>query len=735
MTHLLTRFALAAVVAVLVAGCSAEAKKEKLLERAGAFLKAGDYEKAEIESLNVLKLDAQNLQAMEHLGQIWFERGAPLRALPLLSTVRSKSSGNRDVQRRLMQLALSLGKFGEARREAAAILQRTPGDKEAIVVLSLAARSKEDLEAVDRALTVADRGTAAFHLATANLLMRRGDAKGAATALLRARTLEPKSAQVRLAQAGYHLWLGESKQAGEEFKAAAQLAPLRATEKIRYAEYLGQHGRGAEAVALLKEVTAQATDYFPAWRGLAYLAIAERKFDEAAAYLEKIFARDPANYEGRVARAQLALAQADFGRAIADLEALGKQFPAMAEDKFLLGKAHLQNGDAEKARSALRSAITQNPDHQEAVLFLARLNLVAGNAAAVAESMTELLANQPNLLPAQMLLLEAMRSMGRLDEAADGIRARIKAAPDRVELHRLLGLVLLQEQKPGEARQSLEKSLELTPGFMPIVAELVALDLKEKNFSAARKRVQTELVRTPDAAAVRLLEGRVLAAEGRWDDAEPILIKVIEADSSLTAAYDLLARAYLARSQSPQVLARLEEFVGRRPDDLQSVLLAARVYVQLRQFGKARDVFEKALVNRPDTPLLLNNLAFLYAGQLGDPGRGFELARRARTLDPGSPEIADTLGWIHFQRQEYPEALALFRESTTKAPANGEFQYHLGLAAQKLGQSEVARAAFERAARSSGSFSGKDKIAEQLAELPAPAQVAPALPAEGQKAK
>lgn len=734
MTNFLNRCALVAMVAVLFAGCSAEATKNKHLERASAFLKTGEFDKAEIECLNVLKLDAENLQAMEHLGEIWLERGAPLRALPFLVRVRASVPGNREVQRRVMQLSLELGKLADARREALAILQRTPDDKAAIVVLSRAARSREDLERVERALTKADRSSASYHLASANLQMRRGDAKAAAAALQRAQALEPKSPLVKLAQAAHHLGLGNSAQAGVEFKAAAELAPLRSTEKIRYAEYLTQTGSVESAKALLDDITAKAPDYLPAWRGRAYIALAEKKNDEATLLLEKIFARDPGNYEARMARAQLRHAKGERAAAIEELEALGKQFPAMAEDKFLLGQLLLQGGDAARARLALRSAVTQNPDHVDAVLLLARINLAAGDAGAVAESMTELLANQPNSLPGQMLMLEAMRAMGRLEEAAEGIRTRIKAAPERVELHRLLGLVLIQLQKPDEARRSLERSLELTPGFTPIVAELVGLDLKEKKFVDAMKRVQVEMKRTPDTVAVRFLEGRVFAAEGRWDEAEAALVKVIDADPTFTAAYDLLANAFVARSQSPQALARLDEFVAKRAGNLQASLLAGRVHTELKQFGKARELFENYLTAHPETPVVLNNLAYLYAEHLGDSNRGLELARRARALDGNSPEIADTLGWILYRRKEFAEAVSLFRESVNKAPANGEFQYHLGLASQQLGQTDVARAAFERAARSGGTFTGKDQIAKRLAELPAPPATHSPAPAGSPKA-
>lgn len=698
-------------------GCSAEARKEKLLDRASAFMRAGEYDKAEIECLNVLKIDRENVRALEHLGVIWHDRGAPLRALPFLAAVRTKSPGNRDVQRRVMQITLQLGKLAEARRDALALLQRAPDDKEALLVLSRAARAKADLEQVDRALARADRGSAQYHLASANLLLRRGDAGAAAAALQRAQALEPKSAQVRMARAAYHLWLNQRDQAGAEFKAAAELAPTRSNEKIRYAEFLAESGKVAEARTLLEEITQKAPDYLPAWRGLAYLALAEKKTDAAKTALEKIFSRDPGNYEGRLTQAQLLLAQNDGAKAVEELVALEKQYPAMADDKLLLGQAYLQLGDPVKARSALRSAVTQNPDHQEAVMLLARLNLAAGEPNATAQAMGEWLTHHPTSVPAQMLFLDAMRAMGRLEEAVESIRKQVAAAPERVELHRLLGLVLLQAQKPDEARKSLERSLELTPGFLPIVAELVALELREKNFAGAMRRVQAELARSPEPA-VRFLEARVLSAEGRWDQAETVLLKVLEEEPQMIAAYDLLADGYVARASSSAVLARMDEYLARRPGELQVVLMAGRVYTRLQQYAKARASYEAHLTVRPDSPLVLNNLAYLCAEHLDDPARALELARKARQLDAASPEIADTLGLVLYRRQEYAAALELFKEASGKAPRNPEILYHVGLASQQLGQHDVARAAFERAQKAGGDFPGKADIARRLAELP-----------------
>ena len=68
------------LAAVVLAGCSPAAKKARALERADRYFKAGDYDKAKIEYMSVLRVDHQNAIAFQQLGAIWFEEGAPLRA-------------------------------------------------------------------------------------------------------------------------------------------------------------------------------------------------------------------------------------------------------------------------------------------------------------------------------------------------------------------------------------------------------------------------------------------------------------------------------------------------------------------------------------------------------------------------------------------------------------------------------------------------------------------------------
>src|SRR5207237_6992013 len=121
----------------------------------------------------------------------------------------------------------------------------------------------------------------------------KGNIGAASDDLQQALATDPKSAKAHLAMAYLYLLRKDTARAAPELKAAADLAPLRADEKIKYAEFQAANGASAEAKLSLDNITKQAPDYLPAWRGLAQISLNEKKFDEALSDLENIISRDP----------------------------------------------------------------------------------------------------------------------------------------------------------------------------------------------------------------------------------------------------------------------------------------------------------------------------------------------------------------------------------------------------------------------------------------------------------
>src|SRR5690349_13967366 len=120
-----------AILALIGSGCSPEAKKTKLLATADQHYLAGDYDRAEVEYLNLLKLDPQNGRAIGHLGLIYAAQGRSGRAVPYLMRGHELLPNDLDLSLKIGQLYFATGKRNEARKEANFILDRNPLDPEA----------------------------------------------------------------------------------------------------------------------------------------------------------------------------------------------------------------------------------------------------------------------------------------------------------------------------------------------------------------------------------------------------------------------------------------------------------------------------------------------------------------------------------------------------------------------------------------------------------------------------
>ena len=146
-------------------------------------------------------------------------------------------------------------------------------------------------------------------------------------------------------------------------------------------------------------------------------------------------------------------------------------------------------------------------------------------------------------------------------------------------------------------------------------------------------------------------------------------------------------------------------------------MLLALIYEKTKDFPNARDAYEKVLSKSPDFVLALNNLAYLYAEQLNNLDKAYELAHKARDLQPAEAAVGDTWGWVLYKRGDYQQALAILQETAGKVPDNPEVQFHLGMASYMMGQTEAARAALQKAANTKIDFPAKEEAKQRLALL------------------
>src|SRR6266550_2183073 len=717
-SKILFRIVTLILAATLITACSKEARKGRLLAEADNYFKAGNYDKAKLSYLNVLQLDPANALAFERVGAMWQEEGAPLRAGAFLVRASVLDPSNAQNRIRLARCYVAMGRFADAKNEAVKVLEQLPDNGDAIIVLTEAARSKEDIEAAGEQLQkFPKKNDVSFYLASANLFFRKGGPAAAVNALRQALTVDPKSSTAHMAMGDLVLFQKDQKQAGEEFKKAADLAPVRSIERLKYAAFKSATGDAEEVGRISTEMTSKAPDYLPGWTLLAERAFKDKKYDEALSLLENVFGRDAENIDGRRLESDVLLAKGDTKKAVDVLERLDQTYPDAPIIKWQLARAYLQNKNMNQAKVALDQAVSINPNYDDAVLLLAQVNLSTGHAEPVIEPMTRLLKKHPDLRDAALLLAGAYGSLNRFDDAAVVLQEQARLTPQDPQPAIALGMTYRQAKRNDEARQAFEKAAQLAPDNLFLVDQLVELDLLDKNFDAARQRIGRQFQKTPNLPAGHYWEGKILAAEGKWDLAEAELQRTLQLDPNFSGAYDLLVQTYLATNKLPQAVSQLQGLLSKNPNNTPSLMTLALVYERMNDFPKARDAYEKLLSTEPNFVPALNNLAYIYSERLNNLDKAYDLARKAHELLGQDAAVGDTFGWVLYKRGDYQQALPILQESAGKAADNPEVQFHLGMTAYMMGQTDLARVALQKAANAAKDLPGKEESRRHLALL------------------
>src|SRR6266542_321635 len=637
----------ALLIAMAGTGCSREAKKSRHLERANRYFQAEQYEKAEIEYLNVLRIDPRNPVAGARLGMICFEQGKLPAAYSLLRKAEQSQSDNLEVRLKLGLTYFNLTGLKEAREEAVYILQKQPTNDEALLLLVESSTTAKDLEDAQQRLQnlasqVGDR--AGLQLALGFLHLRRPDLTTAESEIKRAISLDPKSSAAHLILGNLYLLRNDPKQAEQAFKSASDLAPIRSARRLRYADFKIQTGDVEAAKRVLEEITQKAPDYIPAWARLASLAFDEKKYADCETIINKVLAKDAVNLEMLLLSGRLRLAQGEAAKAITEFERLSKIYTRSPQVKSQLALAYMLDKDVAKATISLNEVTAMDPNHAEAVLLLAQINLRKGDTASVTNSLTLLTKQRPRLVPALLLLAEAHRMRGSFDDSLAVYRRVAELVPGSPEVYFQMGMVYLQQNKKVDARKAFEKSLEAAASYQPPLEQLVDLDVADKQYDAALERVQKLMEKYPKAPELQSLSARIYEAKGEADHAEAALLKAIDMQPGFRPAYLSLARIYLASNRYQQALEKLQGIVSKNPKDVPALMQIGMIQSALKNYAAAAESYEKLLAINPEFGPGLNNLAFLYSEQPGRIDDAYKMARRAKDLLPNDPYTADTLG-------------------------------------------------------------------------------------------
>ena len=392
---------------------------------------------------------------------------------------------------------------------------------------------------------------------------------------------------------------------------------------------------------------------------------------------ETVLGQEPANGEALLLAATAAADAQDLTAAKSFVERLIQTVPADQIDHLAAARVLRRCQQYGEARRQLEQALARAPASIEANREMAECLLAAGDLAGATGRYQELADRQPGDSALQIRLAELLLAGRQLDEA-------------------------------HAVGQALDRQLPDSP-VGPLV--LATVYYARELWSASADQCQAALQRDSRSVAGRVLLGRVRMQQGKPEEALASLHGLPAACRRELEILLMMAECHIEREDRTAALDVLQQAMFWYPDSEAPHLLRARLHQAAGEPAEAILCYEKAVQINPKHSLALNNLASLLsspeAGGRQDMARALALATTAWSLQPETPEIAETLGWIHVQRGEHLPGLVLLSQAVRRLPRDPMIRFHLAHALAGQNRYADALRQLERAGELSPDLSKK----------------------------
>jgi tetratricopeptide (TPR) repeat protein len=471
---------------------------------------------------------------------------------------------------------------------------------------------------------------------------------------------------------------------------------------IAFTSHLARAERNGDAIAHLDRVLSKGTDSPLLWEQLLRFELADGRRSDARATYNQMVQRFEDHPATKRCRARIAIGDDRPEEALEVLEGLAADGETV-ETERLTAIAQLRLGNLPAAQAAIDRSVSLAATYPvSSVRVEAMIQHEAKQWKALLETLAGLESQGQTLSPGERLMrAQAYYEVGRpergREELESLLRGPIAAPAVALELARREG-----QRDPEGSRKALARALRQTPGNHELLTSISRLDLRTGHAERAMRRLDKVIESQLAGPRILLLRAELLAQTGELDRAEADALRAFEAAPELPGTIDLLFAIYQAQGKLDDTQRSFEEAEAVGVLHSGARVLLGRLYLAQGEVARAKEVYEKVLVEDPELASAKNDLAFLLAHEGSDLDRALALAEEAQRALPEHPSVADTVGFTYYRMKQNEAALQQFRYAIQLSEAErGEsppgYHYHVGLALAALDRDEEAAAAFERA--------------------------------------
>ncbi|MCP4126830.1 MAG: tetratricopeptide repeat protein [Gammaproteobacteria bacterium] len=722
--------------------------------------KEQDWRKAYALFLRSVELNPNHVGALTHLGRLYAMSGSPEKALEAADKVLVQKPGDPAA---MVLKGLAKARMGNKEDAVRDVEAAVKVDSKNVDAVSLLSALYADLGDMDKAIGLARQGMEenpghmGLHLLLARMYEKTSNTKGTIELLEKMIALQPDNQSSRTRLAAYHHAKGNKAEAEKVLRDAVVATPDSVDAKLALIEYLGKvkssrekaeqelqqfvkqnpqeyrlqfalakvylgSGRRDEARKLYQDISTkepEGVDGAKARTKLAGLLMLDKKLNQSKEMIDGVLTEDPKNRDALLTRAALSLAMKDADKGIADLRTLLGEDPGHVKGLRLKARAHLAKNEVALARESLEAAIQVSPQEAAANFELAQLLVQTGkgdDAIAVLQKMQKFAPDHAGIM---LGIAKIYARQKKWDEVIAVAKQMQVKHPDQAPGYHYEGLGLQGKGRLEESVGLFDRSLQLSPNAVEPLIAVAKSWLVLKQPDKALERVQQVIRQNERNFLAHNLEGEIHVSQRRLVEAKAAFQKAGEVNPKWPVPYSNQAKLSLIEKNIPGAITLLKQGVEKTNDLSLAVELAA-IYERSGKESEARALYQRVLEERPNVPVVKNNLAMLLLHgkpDQADLDKALELTKEFALSE--NPIYVDTLGWVHYMRGELADAVTMLERADRSGLKLPDISYHLGMAYHKSGRNKEAVEKLEQALKSERSFPGDDEARRILGELKA----------------
>ena len=341
------------------------------------------------------------------------------------------------------------------------------------------------------------------------------------------------------------------------------------------------------------------------------------------------------------------------------MRALAKPYRDSAMAHYAVAVLALQAGDVEYAKTRATRSMELDPDYTRPKLLFARALMFEQKNDEAIEYLAHLIGDSSQPDPDARMELALMYMLtGRDDDALSQVNQVLLEQGGRLDALRLMAIINFRLERLDAAWDDFQDLLASGQYRMDALYYLGRIsDYREQYERAVRLygEVQFGMNTTfSQSRAAYLLAHQLDNVDGALELLDNF------ADASPNNAIDVVTmkgQLLVSLKRFDEGLALFDKAIEYRPDNEGLALGRSDLLLRIGRIEDGVQGYRNAVKRWPDSATSLNALGYTLADRTEQFGEAEKLIRKALAMQPDSPAIIDSFGWVLFKLGQHEEAL------------------------------------------------------------------------------